>query len=159
MFLKKEIYKICILYTFENRVNHTKTVLNLKNMTSTGAQVFYLRCLFLEIIPSLVLNIFQNLTSFKIGAYRLVLIKQNVCTNIASTRSFIIPRLNIFLFPYRNVSLKSTGGEKLTCSVVLSARATGKRIRPMIGKNHALKNMSSSLKILADFVKILQIGP
>ena len=37
MFLKKEVYKICILYTFENRVNNTKTVLNLKNMTSTGA--------------------------------------------------------------------------------------------------------------------------
>ena len=68
MFLKKEVYKICILYTFENRVNNTKTVLNLKNMTSTGAKVFYLRWLIFEIPPSLVLNIFQNLTSFKIGA-------------------------------------------------------------------------------------------
>ena len=30
--------------------------------------------------------------------------------------------------------MRSTGGDHLSCSVVLSARATGKRIRPMIGK-------------------------
>jgi len=37
-------------------------------------------CLIFGITPSQVLNFFQNLPSLKIGAYRLVLIKQNACT-------------------------------------------------------------------------------
>ena len=41
---------------------------------------WYVRCLILGIIPSLVLIFFKNLPSFRIGAYRLVLIKDNACT-------------------------------------------------------------------------------
>ena len=57
--IEKEVYKRC--------------------MTTAGTKVYYLRCLIFEIPPTLFLNILKNLTSFKIGAYRLVLIKDIAC--------------------------------------------------------------------------------
>ena len=41
-----------------------------------------MRCLIFGILPSLVLIFFKNLPSFKIGAYRLVLIKDNACIQL-----------------------------------------------------------------------------
>ena len=54
-------------------------MLNKKKMTSSVLRYFYVRCLIFGILPSLVLIFFKNLPSFKIGAYRLVLIKHNAC--------------------------------------------------------------------------------
>ena len=47
-------------------------------------------CLIFGITPSQVLNFFQNLPSLKIGAYRLVLIKQNACTLLMSRKISIL---------------------------------------------------------------------
>ena len=47
------------------------------------------RCLIFGIIPSQVLNFFQNLPSLKIGAYRLVLIKQNACNLMCHTSELL----------------------------------------------------------------------
>ena len=56
-------------------------------------------CLIFGITPSQVLNFFQNLPSLKIGAYRLVLIKQNACIYlyIINKKNFLI-KLSFLMF-------------------------------------------------------------
>ena len=89
-------------------------------MTSSVLRYFYVRCLIFGILPSLVLIFFKNLPSFKIGAYRLVLIKQNACIALCGmpVSWFLMRKLRYLLlfcfsFQIQNKSLVNFRNEKL----------------------------------------------